>query len=101
MAQRPSHKKSSFKTIDDVINTEKDFVNLRETIKNYDIVDSFSKIFPELSLIAKAIKVEKKILFLRVENSVWRSELSFRKNLIVEKINIYFSEEIIKTIKFL
>ena len=101
MVQWRSHKSSSFKTINDVINTEKEFTNLKETIKNYDIVDSFSKIFPELSVIAKAVKVEKKILFLRVENSVWRSELSFRKSLIVEKINIYFNEQIIKTIKFI
>ena len=101
MAQRRSLKSSSFKTIDDVINTEREFANLKESIKNYDIVDSFSKIFPELSLIANAVKVEKKILYLRVENSVWRSELSFRKNLIVEKINIYFNEVIVKTIKFI
>ncbi len=99
MAQRRS--RSSFKTIDDVISTEKDFSNLRETVRNYDVVDSFSKIFPELVQIAKAVKSEKKILFLHVENSVWRSELNFKKNLIVEKINRYFNEQIIKTIKFL
>jgi len=99
MARRQSH--SSFKTIDEVIGSEKEFSNLRETIKNYDVIETFAKIFPELSPIAKAIKLENKILFLRVENSVWRSELNFGKNLIVEKINRHYNEQIIKTIRFL
>jgi hypothetical protein len=99
MAQRRSH--SSFRTLDEVLNTEKEFSNLKETIKNYDIVETFAKIFPELSAIAQAVKVDKKVLFIRVENSVWRSELNFRKTLIVEKVNRYFNEQIIKTIKFL
>jgi hypothetical protein len=99
MAQRRS--RSSFKTLEEILNTEKEFSNLKETVKNYDIVETFTKIFPELSMIAQAIKVEKKVLFLRVENSVWKSELNFRKTLIVEKVNRYFNDEIIKTIKFL
>jgi hypothetical protein len=99
MAQQRS--RNTFKTIDEVISTEKSFSSLRETVKNYDVVDSFTKIFPDLTEIATAVKSENKILFLRVENSVWRSELNFRKNLIVEKINRYFNEQIIKTIKFL
>jgi len=91
----------SFKTIDEVLNKEREFSNLRETIKNYNIVDEFVKIFPELKPIAEAVKVDKNVLFLRVENSVWKSELNLRKNLIAEKINKYFNEQVIKTIRFL
>ena len=99
MAKQRSH--SSFRTIEDVLSKEKEFLKFRESIKNYNIVDEFPKIFPELSEIAKAVKVDKKVLFLSVENSVWKSELNFRKNLVAEKINIYFGEEIIKSVKFL
>ena len=106
MAKR--HTRSSFRTIDDVLNKEAEFTNLRESLKNYNIVDEFEKIFPELKPIAKAVRVEKQILFLRVENSVWKSELNLRKNLIAEKINKHFSQrdglpngQVIKTIKFL
>lgn len=99
MAKR--HTRSSFRTIDDVLNKEAEFTNLRESLKNYNIVDEFEKIFPELKPIAQAIKVEKQILFLRVENSVWKSELNLRKNLIAEKINKHFNGLVIKTIKFL
>jgi|SRR3989339_1457317 len=106
MAKR--HTRSSFRTLDDVLNKEAEFTNLRESLKNYNIVDEFEKIFPELKPIAQAVKVEKQILFLRVENSVWKSELNLRKNLIAEKINKYFSQrdglpngQVIKTIRFL
>lgn len=95
------HTRSSFRTIDDVLNSESAFSNLRESLKNYNIVEEFKIIFPELKLIVQAVKVEKQILFLRVENSVWKSELNFRKNLITEKINKHFNQQVIKSIRFL
>ncbi|MEW6653327.1 MAG: DUF721 domain-containing protein [Bacteroidota bacterium] len=91
----------SFKTINEVLDKEKEFEKLRESLKNYNIADEFERIFPELKLIAKAVKVDKRILFLRVENSVWKSELNFQKAQLIEKINNYFSDTVIKTIKFL
>lgn len=92
---------SGFKSLTEVIDDNKEFENLRETVKNYNIVEEFSKIFPELLQITQAVKVEKKVLFLRVENSVWKSELNFQKNIIAEKINKYFNKQVIKTIRFL
>lgn len=95
------HTFSSFKSINDIIDKEKDFKKLRDTLKNYNVVDEFEIIFPELSKIAKAIKTDKKTLFLKVENSVWKSELNFQKSLLIEKINKHFKEQIITSIKFL
>lgn len=93
--------RSGFKSVSEIIGGEKEFSNLRETVKNVDLAESFEKIFPELKLIAQAVRVEKKTLFLKVENSVWKSELNLKKNLIVEKINRFFGDEVIKAIKFL
>jgi Dna[CI] antecedent, DciA len=95
------HTPLSFKTIEEILNKESVFSNLRETVKNYDLVDKFEIIFPELKLIAKAVKIDKQVLYLKVENSVWKSELNFRKNLVVDKVNKYSNEQVIKTIKFL
>ena len=95
------HSRSGFKSLSEVIEIEKDFTGLRKALKNYDITDGFDKIFPELKLIARALKVEKNVLFLKVENSVWKSELNFQKTLIVEKINKHFNSEVIRTIKFI
>lgn len=92
---------SNIKKLSDVINSEKEFVKLRETAKSNDVVLEFHKIFPDLKKIADAVKVDKHTLFIKVENSVWKSELNFNKTVIVEKINGYFKENIIKTIKFL
>lgn len=99
MVKQRTH--SSFKSLNDIIDQEKDFESIRETIKNYSVVEDFGKIFPELKNIAKVKKVEKGILFLEVENSVWKSELNFQKNKVIEKINNYYKVEVIKTIKFL
>jgi len=92
---------NSFKSVAQILNDEKAFFSLRETAKAYDITVGFEKIFPELKEIAQAIKVDKKVLYLKVENSVWKSELNLRKNIVMEKINKYFGEDLIKSIKFL
>jgi hypothetical protein len=97
--QRTSTKK--FKSLTEIIETDKEFEKLKESLKRFDVVNEFENIFPELTLIAKAIKVDKKTLFLKVDNSVWKSELNLQKNILIKKINNYFKEEIIKTIKFL
>lgn len=92
---------SKIKTLADVISTEKEFGKLRETVKFNDVVLDFHQIFPDLKKIAEAVKVDKHTLFLKVENSVWKSELNFRKAIIIEKINVYYKEKIIRSIKIL
>jgi hypothetical protein len=93
--------KSNFKKVSDIIETDKAFDKIRKKAKEFDIVEKFKEIFPDLGKIAEAKKIEKEILFLRVENSVWRSELNFKQAIIVEKINLHFKEKVVKAIKFL
>lgn len=93
--------RQKIKSVFDVINEEKEFENLRTAAKNFGVVEKFGEIFPDLEKITKAIKVERQILFLHVENSVWRSELNLRQKLMIERINTYFKEEIVKTVKFI
>ena len=57
------HTPLSFKTIEEILNRESEFSNLRETVKNYEIVDKFEIIFPELKLIAKAAKLKNRYCF--------------------------------------
>lgn len=90
-----------FKSLKDIIGSENDFRKIREITKEQEIVDKFAEIFPELSKIAAAKKFDKGKLFLRVENSVWRSELNFKQSLLIDKINKAIGEEAVKTIKFL
>jgi len=90
-----------FVKLSDIINTKSEFEGLSKRIKETEVLDGFIEIFPNLGKVAKVMKVDKKTLFLKVENSVWRSELKFSESVIIEKINKFFKEERIKFIKFL
>ncbi len=92
------HKK--FMSIKDAINTEPQLSKIKENIKRSDVVLRFYEIFPELQKVVVPIKVEKESIYIHVENSVWRSEIIFKEELFVSKINKFFNEEIIKHIRF-
>ena len=92
---------NNFKKFDEIFSSEKSFRNLRNAINAQEAVDKFFDVFPELAKVVVPVKNERQILYLRVDNSVWRSELNFRKELIVNKINIYFKKELVKGIKFI
>jgi len=93
--------RQKIKSIYDVISEEKEFEKFRCAAKNFSVVDKFDEIFPDLVKAAKAVRVEKKVLYLKVENSVMRSELNLRQKLMIERINAYFKENIIKSVKFI
>lgn len=89
-----------YKSIAEVFEKEKEFKKIRDILKENEIMETFSTLFPDLKKIAKPIKIEKNNLFLRVENSVWRNELHLKQKLILEKINEHYQKNIIKSIKF-
>ena len=45
------------------------------------------------------VKIEKKVLYIKAQNAAWRSELKFNQETIIEKINSFYKEEIIKAIR--
>jgi hypothetical protein len=92
---------NGFVSLSEAFKREPAFEGLRKIINESDVVAEFKKIFPDLEKIAKAIKVEKKVLYLHVENPSWRSELKFRENTLVEKVNKYFKDERIYRVKFI
>ncbi len=93
--------RQKIKSVFDVINEEKEFEKFRKAAKNFDVVERFAEIFPDIEKIAEPVKVEKHVLYLHVDNSVWRSELNLRQKLLVERVNSFFKEDIIKTVKFI
>jgi hypothetical protein len=88
------------KSISEVFKQDAALGNVRNFVRQAEVILLFSEIFPDLKNIAKAVKMDKGFLILRVENSIWRSELKFRQKYIIERINSYFDENIIKSIKF-
>ncbi|MCF6269055.1 MAG: DUF721 domain-containing protein [Melioribacteraceae bacterium] len=92
---------NNFRSISDVLFKEKEFSKIVAKAKEEEIVQKFKEIFPELNEIAKAIKFKKNVLFLRVENSVWRSELNLKQTAIISKIENHFNNIQIDKIKFI
>lgn len=92
---------NDYKSLSEILNKERVFENFRNSVEGYTVVDEFHKVFPELKNVATAKKFEGNILFIRAENSVWRSELNLHKEIMISKINKLLGKEIIKNIKFI
>ncbi|MEO8398523.1 MAG: DUF721 domain-containing protein [Ignavibacteriaceae bacterium] len=85
--------------LSDIFKNEPGLNGIRKIISQSDVVIEFNKIFPDLEKIAVPIKVDKKVLLLKVENPAWRNELKFKEELIIHKVNKFFKEERIKWVK--
>lgn len=90
---------NGFLSISEIISKEPGFEKLRKVIKQHDVIIRFHKIFPDLKRITVPTKIEKKVLYIKVQNAAWRSELKFNQETIIEKINTFYKEEIIKAIR--
>lgn len=73
---------------------------IREVSLKYKVVEEFLELFPEFKEFVEPVKLNKKVLSLRVENSVMRSELNLRQEALKEKINNYYKKEVVTSIKF-
>ena len=92
---------NGFMSLSEIFNTDPALARVRNIVKESDVTIEFNKVFPDLEKVAIAVKVEKMVLILRVENSAWRNELKFKENIIVDKINNYFKETRINRVKFI
>ncbi len=90
----------NFKSFAELFKSDPGLATVRKIVKQSDVIVEFFKIFPEMKKVVRPLKVVKKVIFINVENSILRSELKFKENLMVEKINKYFNEEVIKGIRF-
>jgi hypothetical protein len=89
-----------FKSLKEIFNSNPGLKKIKNIIDENDVVNDFYKIFPDFKKIVKPVKIEKGIVTLKVENSVWRSELKFKETEIIEKINSFYKEKRIIKIKF-
>jgi hypothetical protein len=89
-----------FKSIKDIFNSDPGLKNIRSIVSENDVVNDFTLIFPDFAKVAQAIKVQNKILTLKVENAAWRNELKFKEKEILDKIKSFYGEERVNKIKF-
>lgn len=92
---------NSFKSLSEILSSSNEFDKFRKAARENDVIDKFFEIVPGLKGVAEPVKLERKILFLKVENSVWRSELNLKQKFLTAKINRFFDEDLIQNIKFI
>ena len=89
-----------FISIKEALNTNPGLTSVRNTLKQSEVIEKFFSVFPEMEKVVKPVNVIKKTLLLSVESSVLKSELKFNQAIMIEKINKYFNEERVKSIRF-
>ncbi len=92
---------SDFKSIDEILKSEKSLSRINDLAEEFKVVSDFHLVFPTLEKVATPVKIVKYVLYLKVENSVWRSELNFRQKQIIDRINNHFGQTLVKSVKFI
>jgi len=93
-------KEKGIKSLADIILDSADMEKIRDLRIKYKVVEEFLLIFPEFADFVIPVKLNKKVLSLRVENSVMRSELNLMQEELKGKINKYYNKEVVNSIKF-
>ncbi len=91
---------NKFVSIKEALNTNPELWNVQNIVKQSEVVENFFSVFPEMEKVVKPVKVNRKTLMLKVDSSVLRSELKFNETLMIDKINKYFNEERVRSIRF-
>ena len=93
--------KNNFKSMAEIFQQEPGLDRIRKLMQQSDVILDFFKVFPELTKTVEPIKLEKKVLHLKIENAALRSELKHQESLIIEKINKYFNNTtLVKSVRF-
>ena len=76
-------------------------LGIDKAIEQNQAVVQWSDIVGErIAQVSEAVKIEKGTLFIRVDSPVWRNELSFMKENLIENMNKALKKNIVKDIKF-
>ncbi len=76
-------------------------LGLQTRLKQYNIVDLWAATVGEqIASVTSVDKVEKNVLVVKVTAAPWRTELTFRKKEILEKVHAAMNSDSIKDIRF-
>ena len=83
--------------IDDLLHQ----LGIHTKLKQYDIVDVWASIVgAQIAEVTSVDKIERNVLVIKVTAAPWRTELTFRKKEILEKIHAAMNSDAIKDIRF-
>ena len=76
-------------------------LGIRTKLKQYDIVDVWGSIVgAQIASVTSIDKIERNVLVVKVTAAPWRTELTFRKTEILDKIHAAMNSDAIKDIRF-
>jgi predicted nucleic acid-binding Zn ribbon protein len=76
-------------------------LGIRTKLKQYDIVDVWGSIVgAQIASVTSIDKIERNVLVVKVTAAPWRTELTFRKMEILDKIHAVMNSDAIKDIRF-
>ena len=77
-------------------------LGIDKPMQQYQAVNLWPQVAGErVAEISTAEKIEKGVLYVRVDSPVWRNELVFMKSDIIQKLNKALSKSVVKDIKFI
>lgn len=76
-------------------------LGIQTKLKQYDIVDVWGSIVgAQIASVTSIDKIEKNVLVVKVTAAPWRTELTFRRSEILDKIHAAMNSDAIKDIRF-
>lgn len=76
-------------------------LGIQTKVRQYDIVDVWGSIVgAQIASVTSIDKIEKNVLVVKVAAAPWRTELTFRKREILDKIHAAMNSDAIKDIRF-
>jgi predicted nucleic acid-binding Zn ribbon protein len=76
-------------------------LGIQTKLKQYDILDVWGSIVgPQIASVTSIDKIEKNVLVVKVTAAPWRTELTFRRSEILDKIHAAMNSDAIKDIRF-
>ena len=94
-------KRTEPRSVKDAIDAVVHQLGLGGRLKQYDVLDLWPEIVGErIAGVAKAERIDRGVLTVRVSRATWRNELLFLKSDLLEKINKQMNGEIVHDIIF-
>jgi|WetSurMetagenome_2_1015567.scaffolds.fasta_scaffold757062_2 predicted nucleic acid-binding Zn ribbon protein len=92
---------NDFKSLAQSIDILIDKLGFQQKVKEQKVIQEWTTIAgAQIGKIAKPEKIVDQVLYLRVANMSWRTELMFQKQTILKQIEIRIGKNIVKDLRF-
>lgn len=88
-----------FKSIGQVISDDSSFDKLRSVVKDSYATAVFNEIFSKSAGFIEAVSCDNGVLTVKVDSSVFKTELKVKQSEIINEINKKLSDDIVKSLK--